>query len=303
MLLYGLLGVSLLGLLLPRRWTGGLMSLVQVIVPFQHAANVATDQLSDLAPGDAAPVPRSAVQILERERDALEHQVAALSTRVLELEEEVGVLSATRLWGGEGGRLGGRGRLIPARVVAPDMLPWRSSRLVNAGSLQGVRRGAAVASRYFSISRGEADGLRPGLAILLAETLVGDIVETGTHTAHVRLVSDVGVEMKVRLARRTDAGFEPLDRFFWLMGRGGGVMEIRDVERREVEAGGIRIGDLVLSDHTSANLPASMVIGKVVAIDSDRHNPLLSVLTVKAAVDPASLRRVFVYDAATSQEG
>lgn len=301
MLLLSLLGVSLLGLTLPRQWTGRLMSLVQVIVPFQHAANAAGERLTDAFPDNGRTVSQAAIDAAERERAALEHKVAALSARVLDLEEEVSVLTATRIWGDEEGRLGARGRLIPARVIAPDILAWRSSRLINAGRLQGVRSGAPVASRYFEIGRGDTDGVRSGMAILLAETLVGEVVETGTHTARVRLLSDVGMEMKVRIARRVDDGFEPIARFFWLTGRGGGVMEIRDVERRDVEAGIIRIDDLVLSDHTSTRLPASMVIGKVVTIESDRHNPLLSILTIEAAVEPAALRRVYVFDASVSR--
>jgi len=73
-------------------------------------------------------------------------------------------------------------------------------------------------------------------------------------------------------------------------------MEIRDVVRRDVEAGTITVGDLVLSDHTDAMLPASLVIGTIAAIDADRDNPLLSILTVQSAVDEHALRRVYVFD-------
>lgn len=291
-----LLAASVLALLLPRDWTGGLISLVQVIVPFQDAVVTGVESVARAVGSDDGQVPQARFEALERERAALEHQVAALSMRVSQLEEEVGVLAATRLWEVDGQRIGARGRLIPARVITADLLPWRSSKLINAGTLQGVRRGSAVMSRYFTIDRGEADGARDGMAILLKEAFVGVIdKQTGTHTSRVKLLSDVSVEMKVRIGRFSETGFAALDRYFWLMGCGG-VMEIRDVEQRDIDDGVIKVGDTVLSDPAGGVLPAALTVGKVVDIRPDRDNPLLAILTVESPVDEDSLRRVYVFD-------
>ena len=73
-------------------------------------------------------------------------------------------------------------------------------------------------------------------------------------------------------------------------------MEIRDVERKDVETGVIQVGDVVLSDPQSEVLPAAMTIGKITAASSDRDNPLFAVLTIAAAVPEESLRKVFIYD-------
>ncbi|UCC32206.1 MAG: rod shape-determining protein MreC [Phycisphaerales bacterium] len=255
------------------------------------------ESVARVVQGGGGEVSRASYEALAREKAALEHQVAALTVRVEQLEEEAGILAATRLWEVDGQRIGTEGRLIPARVITADLLPWRSSRLINAGSLQGVRRGSAVVSRYFAIDRGEADGVRDGMAILLREVFVGLIDEqTGTHTSRVKLLSDVSVEMKVRIGRFTDAGFTALDRHFWLMGRGGGVMEIRDVQRRDVDDGVVKIGDVVLSALVSGLLPVAMTVGEVVDIKPDRDNPLLAILTIKSSVDEDSLHRVYVYD-------
>lgn len=296
-LIVSLLAVSALTLLLPREWTGGLISLVQVIVPFQDATVTAVESVGRAVEWGGGAVSRAEHEALAREKAAREHQVAALTVRVKELEEEAGILAATRLWEVDGRRIGAEGRLIPARVITPDLLSWRSSRLINAGSLQGVRRGSAVVSRYFTIDRGETDGVRSGMAILLREALVGLIDEqTGTHTSRVKLLSDVSVEMKVRIGRFTDAGFTAIDRYFWLMGRGGGVMEILDVQRRDVDDGVVKIGDVVLSTPVGGLLPVAMTIGEVMEIKPDRDNPLLAILTIKGSVDEESLHRVYVYD-------
>jgi cell shape-determining protein MreC len=133
------------------------------------------------------------------------------------------------------------------------------------------------------------------MAILLREVLIGFVEHCHTHTARVRSVSDVQGGMKVQIGRLGDDGFRALDGYFWLTGGGGGVTEIRDIDRREVKAGRIRVGDYVLSDPMSEVLPAAMTIGRVTAIETDRKNPLLSILTVKSEVEGHSLRRVYVY--------
>ena len=143
---------SLSAIFFPQRWTGGLISLVQVIVPFQDAATVAADAVAQVGLVRSAAVPGEAYDALAREKAAVEHEAAALAARVEELERDVRVLTATRLWEVAGRRIGASGRLIPARVITEDILPWRSSRLLNAGSVQGVRDNAAVVSHVVTRS-------------------------------------------------------------------------------------------------------------------------------------------------------
>jgi len=295
-ILIALLLVSAVAVLFPQRWTGGFISLVQVIVPFQDAATVAADALSSLGEVRPSAVPSEAYEALTREKAAVEHQAAALAARVEELEGEVAVLTSTRLWAVAGQRLGASGRLIPARVISQDLLPWRSSRLLNAGSVQGVQDGAAVTSHEFTLDRGEDAELRNGLAILLGEVFVGTIEQTGTHTSRVKLLSDVSVQRKVRIGRSMGGRFVLVDRYFWLTGRGSGRMEIRDVERKDMETGIVQVGDTVLSDPQSDVLPAAMTIGKIAAASTDRDNPLFAILTIASAVPEETLRRVYIYD-------
>lgn len=304
--------------MLPADWTGGLISLVQVLVPFQHAASAVMNKGTQVDPRTGADESNQGSTSIHLEKAALAHQVTALTVRVAELEREVGILTATRLWDVAGRRLGASGQLIPAGVVTGDLLPWRSSSLINAGTLQGVRPGAAVTSCHFTVDRGADDGMRSGLAILLGETLIGWVEQAGTHTARVKLLTDPSVEMKVRIGRFekvTDAsvdskpqgGLKPAasnqqpvfrlaEGYFWLTGRGNGRMQIRDVKRGDVESGVVQVGDTILSDPASGLLPAAMTIGHVIEITPDRANPLLSILTVRAEVDEKALRRVYVYD-------
>ena len=281
---------------LPRTWTRPLISLVQPIIPFQDGIQSASDAVTGQS---GQPVVTNAFGNSEadpRLQSAYEHQVVSLSARVAELEDEVGRLAATRSWEVTGRRLGMKGTLQAARIVAGDILPWRDSRLVTQGAVHGVKTGAAVASALFTINRGSSVGMRSGLAVLESEVFIGDVDQVGTHSARVRLVTDIGNEVKVRIARRTNERIIPIDRFFWMVGRGRGVAHVTDLERREVESGLVQAGDWVLTDGESSALPMSMVIGRIESLEPDHDNPLLSYAVLQSAVDMAGLRKVYIFD-------
>jgi cell shape-determining protein MreC len=296
LILAGLLFISITGFLLPAAWTQGLISLVQVLIPFVDGAESLTDSALAAVSAESPPVAAADYLAIERHNAALEHQVVALSQRVWSLEDEVALLTATRLWQTGDDLLGAQGRLIPAKVLHRDLVSWRDSRLVRAGTLQGVRRGAPVTSAAFTVNRGTESGIRDGLAIVLGETLVGVVEQAGTHTSRVKLISDTSVQMKVRLGRIDDDGFAPHGGAYWLVGRGRGEMVLRDVPRDLVRSGEIAEGDVVLSDPSANLLPVAMVIGRISAIEPDRSNALLSIARVAAECRLDALQRVYVFD-------
>lgn len=288
--------VALILFFLPQSWTGGLISLVQILVPFQDGAIAGVHLVADDGHGGSSSVSAKTYQSLLNEKNALDNRMASLALLVNRLEEEVDLLHATRLWGAADSSLGARGQLIPAKVVGEDVLPWRSSRWVNAGSLQGIRPGSAVTTNHLEIVGDDENAHQSGLAVLLGETLVGVVgQQVGTHTSRVTLLSDISVERRVRIGHMTPERMHVVDGYFWLKGRGGALMEVGNVDRRLVREGGIEVGDFVLSDPADPMLPAAMVIGKVKSIRTDRANPLLNILTIESSVNQKSLRRVFVY--------
>ncbi|MCP4247115.1 MAG: rod shape-determining protein MreC [bacterium] len=296
-LLAAFLIVAVVGLLLPTSITGRLMNLVQVLVPVQDGMTRAANRADDALAGDAADVPAADHQQLARQAEALRHRVASMSARIAELEQSNRDLTAIRRRG-----LGSRGTLIPARVVADDLLGWRESGLIDAGTLRGVRRGAAVASGWFSIDAGAADGLDNGLAVLSAEVLVGWIEHAGTHTARVKRLSDPESAMAVTIGRFDEQGFSavggaaPVE--FWLRGTGGGRLEVIEVDHRYVEGDepAVMPGDWVVTVPGDPRLPAALTIGSIDEIRRDPDNGLLYDLSVNSAA-PARLRRVYVLDA------
>lgn len=291
-----LLAISIVAMMIPNAISSRLISLVQILVPFQHAVSRAADTITGGKQTYFPDVDGQTHESLRLEKIALEHKLASMSVRVEELQRDVGILTATRMWDVEGQRIGSQGQLIPAGVITSDLLPWRSSRLINVGSLQGVKNGAPVTSRYFTIDRGDQTGVRNGMAILRGETFIGVVEQTGSHTARVKLLSDISVQMKVRIGRFEEKEFILIGGYYWLVGRGKGQMEIRDVPRRDVDTGSVQIGDVILSDPTSGMLPTAMTIGRVTNIRSDRDQPLFSILTIESEIDESWLQRVYIFD-------
>ena len=297
-----LLGVSVAGLVFPRLWLRPLTSVVQIFVPLQHAVGAAANAISDGLGDSGPPVSAGEAAALRGENRALRNHLVAMQASLDGLRVE-----NARLTGIRRGGLGETGRLIPARVISSDMHAWRDSRLINSGTLRGVRTGAPVMThRLADIEALKEKGVRSGMAVLLGEALVGEVVEiVGTHTARVRLLSDPASRLKIQIGRFADligeeptaaAVFEVVRAASWLVGVGKGKMEIRDIDSDDFTAGRVRVGDTVTSHPSNQLAPAALVVGEIIEIHPDRRNPLLCIATVQSPIDESQLRRVYVYD-------
>jgi cell shape-determining protein MreC len=289
--LAALIFASVIALVLPERITGRLMSIVQVLIPFQDWTTRTIEAAGDrLAGHDFTAVPSGQLDALERENTALRHQLLSLTARYHEVSAENLELANIRQRGLD------FGALIPARVVAADALPTRQSRLINAGALGGVQLAAPVASEHFTVQFGRPGAARDGLSVLTGEVLIGFTCQVGTHSARVRLLTDGKTRMSVLIARLAEHKFHPLDKEFWLVGTGGPLLEIHDVDHRYIRSEAIQVGDTVLSSANDPRLPASLTIGEITNIRKDPDNTLLYVLEVTPPIRGEDIRRVFVVD-------
>lgn len=290
-ILLTLAAVSVVAVLLPRSVTGRLISLVQVIIPFQDWTTRTLDAgVSALDGADSAPVPRSDYDAVETENQALVHQLTATANQLYALRKEYEQVAGIRSRGLN------RGRLIAARVVSEDASPLRRSHLINSGRLSGIRPGAAVTSNHFTIDTRDDEGLRGGLSVLAGEVLVGFVDQVGTRSARVRMLTDPQTQMKVVMARLEDGKYSPLEAEFWLVGTGASKLEVRDVDHRYIKSGSIKVGDSVLTVSADTRLPASFNIGAVSKIRPDPDNSLIYILEVTPPLDLADVRKVFVVD-------
>ncbi len=291
--------VSVVGFMLPTRLTGKFLNFVQVILPFQDWTTRSADAVTDVVTPSDKGLSADEAQKIRRENAALKHRLASLSGDFEDLSNAYAHATQIRDRGLD------QGRLIPARVVAGDAFAWRKSKLINSGTLSGVREDAAVTTHHFSLQMDETDVVREGYSVLCAETLVGFVDQVGTHSARVRLLSDKATALRVLIARAATGKFYPLSSEFWLVGTGDHDMEIRDVSHNYVKSTddetNVRVGDYVFTSRDDPNLPASMTIGTISEIRQDPDNSLLYILKVVPAMNPGDIRQVFVVDLGSSQ--
>lgn len=259
---------------------------MQIFVPMQHVMSaLSTSDSIETGPLDSAAAAR-----LLAANEAYRRQVASLSLRVRQLQETNRELTRVRDRGLN------VGRLIPAQIVAGDSLPWRDSRLIDQGTLRGVRRGHTVVSNY-GVTAGQNEGVQAGMSILVGESLVGEIVQVSTHTSRVLLITDPEATPRwIRVGHQTEQGIVYVREEMLLKGVGNGRMRISDVSHDYIERQEIELGDWVVSTGADRQLPVQLVVGRIVDMRRDDDNAVLYNLTVEPLVDVRQLRRVYIVD-------
>lgn len=260
------------------------MGLTQVLVPIHDGAERVVDGLTGWIDVENGQDWSTVVE-------GLEHRIAFLSAQNSALEEENGRLTGLR-------RLGIVGQLIPASIRSQDVLGWRRSRLIDRGSLRGVRRSQAVVSREFSLPMASSREIPDGLTVLSAESLVGTAEQVGPFASRVRLLTDPATRLRVRIVRPSENGPLELPVLFLLEGAGDAGMLVREVDHRLVRDAWISPGSIVVSEEDPPNVPGGLTIGRVTKATANRDNMLIYTLQVSPVVDYATMQEVFVYDPA-----
>lgn len=291
-----LMVLSAAALLAPSSWTDWLKGLTQLLVPAQAVMQAAGTKtlrsMSRIAPalptGDAA-TPTTQVAELQRQlvfQDGLLDQLRRENADLRGLRDQFILPSV---------------RLIPARVVARDMVAARESALLSRGATRGVRWQDWVTSRMF-VEAGGYEGVERGFHVLSREALIGRIEFVQPYMARMALLSDLDARTAVRVARIESGRVHTIDYPATLRGRGHGTMVIEDVPQRCVSAADdanadpnrIRVGDLVISAPDTPGLAAPMTIGRVTNISDDPKKRLVYSVEVEPIVKTNELLDVYI---------
>ncbi len=126
---------------------------------------------------------------------------------------------------------------LPARVLAADPSPWRHHLIVDRGSADGARLGAAAVSGH---------------------TIVGTVVDIRPHAATVRLLTDAAGGLAVRVAHTGHTGF--------LQGTGQrrGPLRLKWVALRPPQQ-----GDMLVTAELDPIIPPGLVAGRVLQTATD----------------------------------
>jgi cell shape-determining protein MreC len=292
----GMMVLSAIGLFLPPRWTEMLKAPIQLLVPAQDLLHLLGQRtLNSLDPADPSPeVSRQTLESLARSlllEQARAAQLADENARLRQLRTTHKLPPVP---------------LLPAKIVALDMVEWRDSALLARGSFRGVRWGDWVSSRLF-IDQGRASNVEGGQAVVSLECLLGRVEQVSPYMARVQLLSDVdSPRVEVRIGGLRGDRVAMLDRPYSLKGRGMGLLQISDVPYQEVlrdsdvellpeEANKrVRVGDYVYSAAGAGGLPVPLMIGRISRLEEDARKRLVVNLIVEPPTKIERMREVYV---------
>lgn len=148
---------------------------------------------------------------------------------------------------------------LPARVIAVDASSW---------------------FRTITIDKGTRDGLRDGLAVVVAEGIVGRTIKCSSHTSRVLLANDAASEVSALIQHNRTRG----------VARGKGTTLTLNYALRSKD---VQIGDAVITAGTGGIFPKGLPIGTITNIIKHDYG-LFQTLEITPSVDFSRLEDVLV---------
>jgi len=157
-----------------------------------------------------------------------------------------------------------REQLIVARALQRENRQLKAVLDLRERTAETVATGRLVGSSYQSprrfavLSAGSGDGVRVGMPVRTAEGLVGRVIDVGTFSSRVLLVSDRASIIPARLLRTGQA--------IIAQGRGDGTVELKPIE---VGRNPFRPGDIIVTSGTGGLYPPLVPVARVLRLDGD----------------------------------
>ncbi|MHB1017483.1 MAG: rod shape-determining protein MreC [Coriobacteriia bacterium] len=144
-----------------------------------------------------------------------------------------------------------------------------------------IRRPVSIWEGVIVIDRGSSDGVEPGMPVIAAQGLVGQVADVAAHSSSVRLVTDQmsGVAAIIQSSRTPGV----------VRGSVEGSLSLDFIDRTLLPTA----GDVVITSGIGGVYPSGIVIGDVVSVD-DRHGELYPRIKVASRVPVGSIEEVFV---------
>lgn len=144
-----------------------------------------------------------------------------------------------------------------------------------------IRRPINTWEGVIVIDRGSEDGVEPGMPVIAAQGLVGQVAEVSASSSTVRLITDQqsGVAAMIQSSRATAV----------VRGSVGGELSADFVDRAQLPI----VGDVVITSGLGGVYPTGIVVGDVTAVD-DRRGELYPRVSVESRVPIDRIEEVFV---------
>ncbi len=134
--------------------------------------------------------------------------------------------------------------------------------------------------RTLTIDKGTRDGLRPDMAVIAPEGVVGRIVVPSARSAKVQLLIDRNAAAGVIVERTRAQGV--------VVGGGDDRLQMQYVS----EVSDLAVGDVVVTSGIDTIYPKGLVVGRIEVVE--KNGPAFKRIVVKPAVDFSRLEEVLV---------
>jgi cell shape-determining protein MreC len=254
---------------------------------------------------DAKPLTEPEAKKLTQENAALKRRVDSLEGKVLQQNRIL--TGVTR--GSVFSKLFGPNRdapvkLVAARVVAADSLPYGYGRMLNSGSRNGAKSGLLVTTRALWTDRKKK--LPQNFVVLSDSALVGRVMETKAFTARMYMVNDRAFEIRANIHRRINPKnprqFQPVDRMVELTDKNNLPIEVSAygdgttglIVTGATKSDNVLPGDVLQTKPNDVLLPAVVEIGIVARVTDNPKSPGRVDIYVNPSADLPSLRDVYI---------
>lgn len=189
-----------------------------------------------------------------------------LRSEAVTLKEKAAVADSLMELKGFGDSL--RKEYIIAGIVAKDPTSWSSVVVIN---------------------KGEKDGLRPNMAVITEDGVVGRIIKTTPYYSRVFLLSDRNSSIAGLVQRTRDEGI--------VSGAAGSPLRLKYI----MVTSEIQTGDLVVTSGTDGIFPEGIVIGRITRIESPK-NAMFHSIELLPGVNLLKVKEVMVLKATPPPE-
>ena len=247
----------------------------------------------DMSPASSAGMPArpGAPAPLRRRVQRLEDALAEATARLGAYEGRVRDLARIRA------SLDGLPcRLVPARLLAPEVTAGRSGAMLSKGFASNLEAGGAVFRAR--LDRGAREALERGEPVLTVGGLVGVVETVGPLTSTIRLLTDPETSLMVQLVTRREGRWRPGPQGVARGTGDGKTVTVEGVSR----TADVAPGDFVVtSPSPEAVLPAYLILGRVARARLEPTSLFYS-LVVEPRVPPQDAGEVYVLSRSTAPE-
>lgn len=152
------------------------------------------------------------------------------------------------------------GNAVAARVIGRSTLAWVKTAVLDKGASHGVTK---------------------GMAVVVANGVLGQVVSTSAHTARILLVSDMSSAVDILVQRTRVRGIAT--------GSPDGGCTLKYIERKE----DIQIGDTLITSGLDGIFPKGQLLGTVIRVGAQGAH-LFQEVEVKLSADLSKVEEVLV---------